>query len=332
MPELSLLICDDSVMARKQILRALPLDWAVSVIQAEHGQMAMDLLRRQPVDILFLDLTMPIMDGYQVLAAIRRESLPCKIVVVSGDVQDEAMRRVKELGALAFLKKPIDPCILRDTLIRLGLLGVAEALPSVQTRPSVPKVSFQDTFREVVNVAMGHAGALLAKVLNTFVQLPLPNVNILEVGELQMALTDAQNTERLKAVCQGYIAGGISGEALLIYHDSTVADMARLMHWRSSDSTQMELLLDLSCMLIGACLRSIALQLNLEFSQGHPQILGEQAPIDKLIQRNQSRWKKTLAVEISYSIEGHDIHFDLLLLFTEDSIPRLRQRLAYFMD
>ena len=35
---------------------------------------------------------------------------------------------------------------------------------------------------------------------------------------------------------------------------------------------------------------------------------------------------------VSYSIEGHDIHFDLLLLFTEDSVSLLTDKLAYLME
>ena len=52
----------------------------------------------------------------------------------------------------------------------------------------------------------------------------------------------------------------------------------------------------------------------------------------QLIQVNAQRWRKTLAVEISYSLEGHAIHFDLLLLFTEDSIKRLTGKIGYLME
>ena len=47
---------------------------------------------------------------------------------------------------------------------------------------------------------------------------------------------------------------------------------------------------------------------------------------------NQRRWRKTLAIEVSYSLEAHSIHFDLLLLFTEDSIKRLTNKLNYLMS
>lgn len=330
MSTFSLLVCDDSSMARKQLLRALPAAWPVTISQACHGQEALDLLRTQHFDLLLLDLTMPVLDGYGVLAAIRAEGLQCPVIVVSGDVQDEAMRRVTELGALAFLKKPAEPALLEETLQRLGFLDIA-GVAQEQTEITEPKVTFRDAFREVINVAMGRAAALLARVLGVFVQLPVPNVNILEVGELHMALMDAQQGDRLTAVCQGYIGGGICGEALLLFHDSEVADMARLMGRQEHDYQPMEMLLDMSSVVIGACLSGIAEQVNVKFSQGHPQILGEHASIDELIRLNQQRWRKTLAVEVSYSIEGHDIHFDLLLLFTEDSVPLLTHKLAYLM-
>ncbi len=332
MPTASLLVCDDSNMARKQLLRALPADWPVTISQAANGEEALEQLRAAHFDLLLLDLTMPVLDGYGVLAALKAEGRAQNVIVVSGDVQEEAIRRVKELGALAFLKKPADPELLRQTLDQLGFLRPVTAAVASTTVLPEPKVSFRDAFREVVNIAMGRAAALLARVLGVFVQLPIPNVNILEVSELHMALADAQRGDGLTAVCQGYIGEGIAGEALLIFHDSEVADMARLMQWQQHNHSSMEMLLDMSSILIGACLSGIAEQLDVSFSQGHPQILGEHASIDELIRINSQRWRKTLAVEVSYSIEGHDIHFDLLLLFTEDSVSLLTDKLAYLME
>ncbi|GFM80463.1 response regulator [Pseudomonas cichorii] len=332
MSMIPLLICDDSNMARKQLLRALPEDWGVSVTMATNGLEGLGAVRNGLGEVVLLDLTMPVMDGYQALAAIRAENLEAKVIVVSGDVQDEAVRRVMELGALAFLKKPADPDELKQTLVRLGLMGEPTKVPTVVPPLKDGVISFQDAFRETINVAMGRAAALLAKVLGVFVQLPVPNVNMLEVGELHMALADAHRDQRLTAVCQGYIGGGISGEALLIFHDSELSDMSQLMQRSSPDYSDMEMLLDLSTVLIGACLSGIAEQIDIAFSQGHPQILGAQGGIDDLIRVNSKRWKKTLAVEISYSVEGHNIHFDLLMLFTEDSVELLTRKLAYMMS
>ncbi|HBZ93952.1 MAG TPA: response regulator [Pseudomonas sp.] len=330
-----LLVCDDSNMARKQLIRALPAEWPVSLSQASNGEEALALIRQGLGQVMLLDLTMPVLDGYQTLAALRDEGLKSQVIVVSGDVQEEAVRRVRELGALAFIKKPADPEILRQTLIGLKLFD-PQATPGAQAQAaalSELKVSFRDALREVSNVAMGRAAALLAKVLGVFVQLPVPQVNIFEVSELHMTLLDAQRGERFSAICQGFIGEAIAGEALLLFHDSEVDDMARLLGWQPKNEAETsEMLLDLASIITGACLAGIAEQLDLRFSQGHPQLLGQHASLDQLIQINRQRWRKTLAVEISYSLEGHAIHFDLLLLFTEDSIKRLTAKIGYLME
>jgi chemotaxis protein CheY-P-specific phosphatase CheC/ActR/RegA family two-component response regulator len=331
---LPLLVCDDSTMARKQLIRALPPEWPVTITQASQGEEAMAAIRQGLGEVVLLDLTMPVMDGYQVLAKVREEGLACRILVVSGDIQDEAQRRVAELGALGFIQKPAPAEELRATLERLGLFQPpASGETAAAYEEPLFKVGFRDALREVSNVAMGRAAALLAAELGVFVQLPIPQVNLFEVSELHMALEDAQRGEHLSAVCQGFIGEAIAGEALLLFHDSEVADIALLLGWQPKDAGETsEMLLDLASILIGACLAGIAEQIDIRFSQGHPQLLGQHAAIGELIQLNRERWKKTLAVEISYGLEGHAVHFDLLLLFTEDSLPRLTGKIHYLME
>jgi FixJ family two-component response regulator len=65
---------------------------------------------------------MPELDGYGVLEAIRKEDLKCVVIVISGDIQPVAMDRVIQLGALSFIKKPIDKTKLLDTLENFGLI------------------------------------------------------------------------------------------------------------------------------------------------------------------------------------------------------------------
>ncbi len=333
-----LLVCDDSAMARKQLIRALPPEWPVSITQASQGEEAMAAIRQGLGEVVLLDLTMPVMDGYQVLAQVREEGHACRILVVSGDVQEEARRRVTELGALAFIRKPAPAEALRETLDALGLLQLSladtDTAAAAGAAPVETKVGFRDALREVTNVAMGRAAALLAEELGVFVQLPIPAVNLFEASELHMALTDANRGEQLSAVCQGFVGEAIAGEALLLFHDSQTADIAHLLGLRpGGDVATSEMLLDLASVLIGACLSGIAEQLDIRFSQGHPQLLGQHArSIDELIQFNGARWRKTLAVEISYGLEDHAVNFDLLLLFTENSIPRLTAKIQYLME
>ncbi|WP_018276468.1 response regulator [Teredinibacter turnerae] len=120
---LPILICDDSNMARKQVTRSLPAGWDVEITYATNGAEALDVIRAGKADMVFLDLTMPVLDGYGVLETVRREDLNCMIIVISGDIQPEAHERVKALGAIDFIKKPVDQTKLETVLTTYGLIS-----------------------------------------------------------------------------------------------------------------------------------------------------------------------------------------------------------------
>ncbi|AZZ93772.1 response regulator [Hahella sp. KA22] len=334
-----ILICDDSGVARKQMAKSLPAGWDVEVSFAANGQEAIDLIHQGLGDVLFLDLNMPVMDGYQTLEVISKEELPTVVIVVSGDIQPDARKRVIGLGAFDFIKKPINGDELAAILQKTGLYTESDA-PAKAAAPAVDRtashqgaISMFDAFQEVANVAMGQAADLLARLLDVFVLLPIPRVNLLEISELQMALQATEDNDTYSGVCQGFIGSGIAGEAFLLFHDSSFKDMAKLMRYdgKLNELVELELLMDVSSVLIGACIKGIAEQLDIAFSQGHPVVLGQHVNVGDLLSNNNWRWTKTLAIEICYSIENYNINCDLLLLFTEDSLPVFRDKVAYLI-
>lgn len=117
-----LLICDDSNMARKQVARSLPPDWEVEVTFATNGLEGLEAIREGKGEMVFLDLTMPEMDGYGVLEGIKSEGLKCMVIVISADIQPEARERVVNLGALEFIRKPINSEKLMAVLQQYGLM------------------------------------------------------------------------------------------------------------------------------------------------------------------------------------------------------------------
>jgi CheY-like chemotaxis protein len=116
-----LLICDDSNMARKQVARALPPDWDVAITFAANGLEGLEAIRAGKGEIVFLDLTMPELDGYGVLETIKAEGLKCMVIVISADIQPEARDRVINYGALEFIRKPIDSEKLLTVIQQYGL-------------------------------------------------------------------------------------------------------------------------------------------------------------------------------------------------------------------
>ena len=118
----SILICDDSNMARKQLKKVLPEHWIDNAKLVTNGQEALDFLRTEPVDLLFLDLTMPVLDGFNVLEIMKSEGLAIKTIVVSADTQSEARKKVEAAGALDFIRKPVSADALTTVLNKHNLL------------------------------------------------------------------------------------------------------------------------------------------------------------------------------------------------------------------
>jgi two-component system chemotaxis response regulator CheY len=115
-------VVDDSKISRKMVMRALPPDWKVNITQAENGEEALAAYRAGKAEVMFLDLTMPVMDGYQVLAQLQKEQLNTFVIVVSADIQPEAQQRAKKLGAMAFIKKPVKTSDIENVLREYGVI------------------------------------------------------------------------------------------------------------------------------------------------------------------------------------------------------------------
>jgi class 3 adenylate cyclase len=86
-----------------------------TVDTAENGRQALEMLRGQPFDLVLLDIMMPEMDGYQVLAEMRADSRLRDIPVIIISAQDEMKSVIKgiELGAEDYLPKSFDPVLLK---------------------------------------------------------------------------------------------------------------------------------------------------------------------------------------------------------------------------
>ncbi|MGR6874603.1 hypothetical protein ACU6U9_20445 [Pseudomonas sp. HK3] len=192
----------------------------------------------------------------------------------------------------------------------------------------------RDCYQEITNVAMGQAADRLARLLGVYVVLPIPNVNIIEINEFKMTLKSLEGNDTVSAVCQGFIGAGIAGEALLIFNDASFSDIAQLLNYPGNldQHEELEMLMDVANVLNGACIQGIGGQLDIDFSQSHPMVLGQHCSIANLLSEKKNTWKQTMAIEINYTIEDHNINCDLLLLFTEDSVLHMNRLISFLLD
>lgn len=327
------MICDDSALARKQMARSLPASLSADITFAINGLDALEKLEQQSFKLLFLDLTMPELDGFGTLEEIRKKRIDVSVVVVSGDIQPKAKAKVEALGAVAFIQKPIDKEILKQVLREL--VEPQQTQQVVASAPvALPILKRRDIYMEVANVSIGRAADALARHFDVFVHLPLPNVNIFEVSELHMALQDLAGNDAVSGVCQGFNGEGIAGEALVLLSDSSISDLKRLMKVPadSEELEELELLMDVSNILVGAFLNGLGEQSEVRFFQGQPVLLGQHIPIESVIDSTTGTFSKTMTFEVSYTIDNTSIRCDLLFMFVDESLPLLDNKLSYLME
>ena len=112
-----ILVVDDNRMNRIKLSRYLE-QQGHTVTMAENGREALSQLRAQPSDVVLLDIIMPEMDGFAVLAEIQRDvhlrEIP--VIVISALDEMDSVVRCIEMGALDYLPKSFDPVLLQARL------------------------------------------------------------------------------------------------------------------------------------------------------------------------------------------------------------------------
>lgn len=96
------------------------LGYAVST--ASNGQLGLLRLKEALPDVVFLDISMPHMDGSETLRLIRELDPKIQVIIVSGYASESLARELLDQGAYDFFQKPIDLFQLHHTIERLAML------------------------------------------------------------------------------------------------------------------------------------------------------------------------------------------------------------------
>ena len=113
-----ILIADDRASSR-ELLRLVLERAGYEVVEAEDGEQALSRARAVNPDLILLDLQMPALDGYGVLAALRSEARFENLPVLALTASAMRRERIIEAGFTDYLAKPAGPEVLRETVARL---------------------------------------------------------------------------------------------------------------------------------------------------------------------------------------------------------------------
>ncbi len=201
---------------------------------------------------------------------------------------------------------------------------------------SVPEIDEdqRDAFQELANVAVGLAADKVARSFSTFVKMPIPRVHLIESAEILMALESLESGGSVTAVTQSFFGRGIAGEALLLFTDSSMEELSKLMGYQVSAQQQQanELVLEMASLLNGSCVQGICSQFDITLLFKHTELLAQQSSLGKVLGGGGFPWTSTLAIELNYAFEGYEISCDLIILFHESSLQALFEKVDYLLD
>jgi len=149
-------IADDHPLLREGLRRILEFEEGMQVIaEVGDGQGAINIARKNPFDVLLMDLNMPGVNGLEACRVIRREHPEIGILVLTVDDSDEKVFQVLHLGVAGYLLKDVIPKALVDS-IRKVYSGEPILSPAVTgkllgqlTKGNAPKNNFGLSNREM---------------------------------------------------------------------------------------------------------------------------------------------------------------------------------------
>ena len=100
-----ILIVEDEgliVSTLEALLKSMDIDF----ISVKNGLKAYEEYKNNKFDLIITDIFMPEMDGFQLIEKIRKEDKKIPIIVVSGFIDNETIRKIKNLGANEYIEKP----------------------------------------------------------------------------------------------------------------------------------------------------------------------------------------------------------------------------------
>jgi CheY-like chemotaxis protein len=123
------LVVDDDSTLRRLCARVLHRD-GYHVFEAADGQEGLELARIKALDLVLLDISMPVLDGFALAAALRGDerTRDVPLVFVTAEVDPLVKARAFESGANGFIEKPYDPGALSKCVERM----LAHLVPHVR--------------------------------------------------------------------------------------------------------------------------------------------------------------------------------------------------------
>ena len=162
-----LIIAEDQSMVRGALTALLQLERDLIVVgEATDGRAALELVQREPVDVVITDIEMPELSGLELAAEIRHRALPPRVIILTTFARAGYLRRALDAGAYGYLLKD-SPAAALANAVRNVHAGVRVIDPELAREAWTDPDPLTDRERRVLRLAgEGKSSAAIAAELS----------------------------------------------------------------------------------------------------------------------------------------------------------------------
>lgn len=195
-----------------------------------------------------------------------------------------------------------------------------------------------DMLREIINIAMGRAASELAKLLDGFVELAVPQILLISSRKLSESIADdsiLKGSAKVTAYSQTFSnLNGLDGDAIVFVDEESQRVVRNIFGVSTDDASyDTDFLYDLINMLVGACINGISNQLfDAAATFTKPRVVVKERPLREMafetFKRRNLTWEFSLMARITFVVRDSEFRSELLVLLTEAAAEKAAEVLA----
>lgn len=197
-----------------------------------------------------------------------------------------------------------------------------------------------DILQEIMNIAFGNATADLAEVVDIYVILSVPDVQVIEIGALPDYLQKTYPSDDFSNIVEQKFWGNFKGSGLLVFPGGAEKELIALLedeHPAETMSTPLATLekgglLEIGNILIGACVGKVSELLDTFVTYSPPQVFQENTNNCNFLIDHFDPSETAIVMKAVFTFNKRNISGFLLILTNQESIGWLRKALKEFMD
>lgn len=198
----------------------------------------------------------------------------------------------------------------------------------------------KEILQEIMNIAFGNATADLAGVIDIYVVLSIPKIDIISIGALPEYLRKTIDASSETSVVDQKFWGDFNGSGFLVFPTGSKTNLISFLDdkdneeikQKSNEYVEQEVLSEIGNILIGACVGKMSDLLNTFVTYSPPVIIhGDSTEYDYLIEQFDPK-QQAIVMKTLFKFKEKNVDGLLLILTNQESIAWLRKSLMDFME